>query len=33
LDYAIDYKNENVAEKIKEYAPEGVDIFFDNVGG
>ena len=33
LDAAIDYKNENINERIKELAPEGVNIIFDNVGG
>jgi len=32
-DAAIDYKKDNLDEKIKEYASEGIDIFFDNVGG
>ena len=30
---AIDYKNESVAEKIAEYCPDGMNIYFDNVGG
>ena len=30
---SIDYKSENIDEKIKEHAPDGIDIFFDNVGG
>eukprot|EP01084_Bolivina_argentea_P162158 282225_1 len=29
----IDYKNENVDSELKKYAPDGVDIFWDNVGG
>ncbi len=33
FDYAIDYKNEKVKRKIHEYCPEGIDIYFDNVGG
>ena len=32
-DAAIDYKKDNLDEKIKMYASEGIDIFFDNVGG
>ena len=32
-DAAIDYKKDNLDEKIKEHANEGIDIFFDNVGG
>ena len=30
---AIDYKNENIKTGIKKNCPEGVDVYFDNVGG
>ena len=32
-DGAIDYKSENIAEQLDHYFPDGIDVFFDNVGG
>jgi NADPH-dependent curcumin reductase CurA len=33
FDAAIDYKSENVAAALKQHAPNGIDVYFDNVGG
>lgn len=33
FDAAIDYKNEDVKKALKRTCPDGVDVYFDNVGG
>ncbi len=33
FDAAIDYKNEKVGEALTRHCPNGIDVYFDNVGG
>lgn len=33
FDHFINYKTDNIRKKIKEYAPNGIDSYFDNVSG
>ena len=33
FDAAIDYKADDMIQKLKDYCPKGIDVFFDNVGG
>lgn len=33
LDACIDYRSDSVTEQLRDLAPDGIDVYFDNVGG
>lgn len=33
FDAAIDYRTEDVKKALRTHAPDGIDVYFDNVGG
>jgi len=33
FDAAIDYKSQDVKKELRQHCPQGIDVFFDNVGG
>jgi NADPH-dependent curcumin reductase CurA len=33
FDAAIDYKNEDVGQALRQHCPKGINVYFDNVGG
>jgi NADPH-dependent curcumin reductase len=33
FDACIDYKSQDVRKALKDYCPDGIDVYFDNVGG
>ena len=33
FDACIDYKNENIGKGLSRHCPNGIDVYFDNVGG
>jgi NADPH-dependent curcumin reductase CurA len=33
FDAAIDYKNEDVSQALRQHCPKGINVYFDNVGG